>query len=124
MRLRTPAAHIKKKEEAGRRLLASGNISKNYRRRPLRADGAVGASRSGTPCGLALWGSANPDFSGRRSFTGNGLAVKLFDVVLHLVGESNLLPMRAVASAIDVLPPIGTASDGWLPPGGYEGVTQ
>ena len=22
------------------------------------------------------------------------------------------------------MPPIGTASDGWLPPGGYEGVTQ
>lgn len=32
--------------------------------------------------------------------------------------------MRAVASAINVPPPIGSASEGWLPPGGYEGVTQ
>ena len=55
---------------------------------------------------------------------GKRLAGQLFDVVFHPNGRVELLPMKAVASAIDVPPQIGTASDSWLPPGGYEGVTQ
>ena len=55
---------------------------------------------------------------------GKRLAGQLFDVVFHPGGRVELLPMRAVASSVDVAPSIGTASDGWLPPGGYKGVTQ
>jgi hypothetical protein len=55
---------------------------------------------------------------------GKRLAGQLFHVVFHPGGRVELLPMRAVPSATDVPPPTGTASDGWLPPGGYEGVTQ
>jgi hypothetical protein len=32
--------------------------------------------------------------------------------------------MKVVASTADVPPQVGTASDGWLPPGGYDGVSQ
>ena len=57
-------------------------------------------------------------------FLGKRLAGQLSDVVFYPSGRIELLPVRAVASAVSVPPPIGIASVGWLPPGGYEGVTQ
>lgn len=55
---------------------------------------------------------------------GKRLAGQLFDVVFHPGGRVELLPMRAVATVIEVPPPIGVASDGWQPPGGYDACTQ
>ena len=57
-------------------------------------------------------------------FLGKRLAGQLFDVVFYPSWRIELLPVRAVASAVSVPPPIGIASNCWLPPGGDKGFTQ
>jgi hypothetical protein len=55
---------------------------------------------------------------------GKRLAGQLFDVIFHADGRVELLPMRAVAVAPAAPPVLGTASDGWKPPGGYVSCNQ
>lgn len=55
---------------------------------------------------------------------GKKYAGRLFDVIVHPGDRFELIPVRVVPTTPPSPPKHVEASDGWLPPGGYDGCTQ
>jgi hypothetical protein len=55
---------------------------------------------------------------------GKKYAGRLYDVIVHPDGRFELIPVRVVATASPQPPLIVQSTDGWVPPGGYDGCTQ
>jgi hypothetical protein len=55
---------------------------------------------------------------------GEKYAGRLFDVVIHSGDRFELIPVQVVPAAQPQRPEIVQASDGWVPPGGYDRCTK
>jgi hypothetical protein len=55
---------------------------------------------------------------------GKKYAGRLFKMIVHPDGRFELIPVRVVKTAGPAIPAFATASDGWVPPGGYDGCSS